>query len=208
MKWAEIASERGRTAHPLMQWHQIRALPLMNDDVVNMFLEAGYTIIGEPDEGSLPTVVATALYDELLTFTENPETCWFGVWNGFNEKFKQGILSTNTIGNDYRQWHVFRGDLALMKCSLFESNIKHQSANLFWPSDRSWFVATDIDLDSTYIGGSYRLIERLKRNSLLETYLVYPEDDVSVNSDKINPTWPTLDTRLAITTNQCSSDLI
>jgi hypothetical protein len=29
-----------------------------------------------------------------------------------------------------------------------------QSPNLWWPDDRSWCVATEIDLTATYVGGS------------------------------------------------------
>ena len=31
--------------------------------------------------------------------------------------------------------------------------------NIIWPDDRAWCVATEIDLDSTYLGGSMELIE-------------------------------------------------
>jgi hypothetical protein len=36
-----------------------------------------------------------------------------------------------------------------------------QSPSLFWPHDRSWCVATEIDLDSTYLGGSNGLVRAL-----------------------------------------------
>ena len=40
--------------------------------------------------------------------------------------------------------------------------------NIWWPADRSWCVSTDIDLDSTYIGGSEECIERLLGHPSLE----------------------------------------
>ena len=36
-----------------------------------------------------------------------------------------------------------------------------QSANLWWPADRAWCVVTDIDLTSTYVGGSAACIAEL-----------------------------------------------
>jgi len=35
------------------------------------------------------------------------------------------------------------------------------SPNLFWPADRAWLVATEIDLPATYVGGSEALISEL-----------------------------------------------
>ena len=37
----------------------------------------------------------------------------------------------------------------------------HQTPNLWWPDDRAWYLATDIDLTSTYIAGSLPFIERV-----------------------------------------------
>jgi hypothetical protein len=34
-----------------------------------------------------------------------------------------------------------------------------QSPNIFWPADLTWCVASEIDFDSTLVGGSARLIE-------------------------------------------------
>ncbi len=36
-----------------------------------------------------------------------------------------------------------------------------QTPNLWWPEDRAWFVATEIDLAWTYVGGREALIEQL-----------------------------------------------
>jgi hypothetical protein len=61
-----------------------------------------------------------------------------------------------------------------------------QSPNLIWPDDRAWFVATEIDLDSTYLGGSAALIEAVLANQRLESVSAQPSDDVSAASDDVN----------------------
>ena len=38
-----------------------------------------------------------------------------------------------------------------------------QHANLWWPDDRSWCVATEIDLGATYIAGSDEVIDAVVR---------------------------------------------
>jgi len=45
----------------------------------------------------------------------------------------------------------------------------HQSANLWFPADQSWCVATEIDLAWTYIGGSRRCVASILADSRLET---------------------------------------
>ncbi|WP_205717501.1 hypothetical protein [Actinomadura soli] len=61
-----------------------------------------------------------------------------------------------------------------------------QSPNLFWPADRSWCVATDIDFDSTYVGGPPRLIGDLLGDPVLESVRVEPTDPIDEDSDQIN----------------------
>lgn len=40
--------------------------------------------------------------------------------------------------------------------------------SFWWPADRAWFVSTEIDISSTYVGGSTSLIEALLADDLLE----------------------------------------
>src|SRR3712207_3800784 len=60
-----------------------------------------------------------------------------------------------------------------------------QSANLWWPADRAWLVVTDIDLRSTYVGGSAACIADLLATPGLEAAPATPHD--RVNADPINP---------------------
>jgi hypothetical protein len=61
-----------------------------------------------------------------------------------------------------------------------------QSPNLFWPDDHAWCVATEIDLDSTYVGGSTRLIADLLADDRLEALRVEVTDEVWAISDDVN----------------------
>lgn len=65
-----------------------------------------------------------------------------------------------------------------------------QSPNLVWPDDRSWCLATDVDLDTTYVGGSSRLVEDLVGCAGLEVREVGADDGFTVDSDRINPPVP------------------
>jgi hypothetical protein len=61
-----------------------------------------------------------------------------------------------------------------------------QSPNLFWPHDHAWCVATEIDLDSTYVGGSRALVEALQKDPRFEALPARPDDRVDAASDRVN----------------------
>jgi hypothetical protein len=46
--------------------------------------------------------------------------------------------------------------------------------NLWWPDDRAWFVASEIDLFATYIGCSASLGDALRTDAALDTSVVEP----------------------------------
>jgi hypothetical protein len=60
-----------------------------------------------------------------------------------------------------------------------------ESPNLWWPDDRAWCVATEIDLDSTYVGGSATMIRELLSDSRFEALEVRAADQ---RGDLVNVT--------------------
>jgi len=66
------------------------------------------------------------------------------------------------------------------------ASLHRESPNLIWPADRSWFVASEIDLDSTFVGGSTALINELLADSRLEAWQASPADPVTADSDELN----------------------
>ena len=77
-----------------------------------------------------------------------------------------------------RRYILYMGPLSCV--TSFFAGVWSDSPNLWWPEDRQWFVATDIDLDSTYVGGSEALIEALSNDPRFE---VLP-------ASRDNPTYP------------------
>jgi hypothetical protein len=61
-----------------------------------------------------------------------------------------------------------------------------QSPNLFWPEDRAWCAASEIDLYCTLVGASNALAESLVANPALEAWRVLPDDPIHYDSDEIN----------------------
>lgn len=53
-----------------------------------------------------------------------------------------------------------------------------QSANLWWPQDHTWCVASEIDLPWTYVGGPEALIDELVADQRIEAVRASPRDEV------------------------------
>jgi hypothetical protein len=58
--------------------------------------------------------------------------------------------------------------------------------NLWWPDDRSWCVASEIDFPYTYVGGSSKLIEEILAHPLLEALPATIYQGITADSDTVN----------------------
>ncbi|MGW3010125.1 hypothetical protein ACWC9R_14990 [Streptomyces sp. NPDC001219] len=141
-RWAEVAQRSGRALHPLARFEEV----------------AGP---GEepPWEGSLPEHVLTALCAVLAAGTETPQECFFGLWEGWGWSDDSGPK----VRLSGRAYALYEGpvEAATAMGDRSAGVFFPQSPNLWWPRDRAWCVATDVDLSSTYIGCSARLAEQL-----------------------------------------------
>lgn len=111
---------------------------------------------------------AARLAGVLERYTSAHDRCWFAVWNGFGH----GYLAFDPAGLPViklpdREMVLLCGSLSAAASNL-AAEPWEQSANLWWPDDRAWCVATDLDFKSTYIGGAQPLINALLRDDTLE----------------------------------------
>jgi hypothetical protein len=58
---------------------------------------------------------------------------------------------------------------------------------MWWPADRAWCVVTDVDLVTTYVGGSAGCIADLLATEGLEAARADPEQRVTWDADQVNP---------------------
>ena len=186
MRWSEVAEIRGTTAHRLMQWPQVWALPQFDDSAIEYCVDAGLAPIAGPDEGRLPPQVARVIQQVLSAHADTAAPCWFGVWVGFAYEYREGIPATRSLSTQYREWDLFRAPLDALTLNFFDvGDFFYQSANIAWPDDRSWCLATDIDMKSSYLGGTKALIEAVLRHEALEAYEASTDDPLCV--DDVNP---------------------
>ena len=62
-----------------------------------------------------------------------------------------------------------------------------QRANLWWPDDRAWCVASEIDLTTTDVGGNEDCVRDLLDDPGLEVLPVPVDQGVAWDSDRLNP---------------------
>jgi hypothetical protein len=202
-RWAQVASETGRTVHPVMQWHALVGA----SDCLNMSDSTWPG--GDPRRGNLELSVLGPLCSVLSEHTATPEACLLGLWYGYG--FIDGgwltvgyPVDSGRVGGvirdppafsrdrptlvlPAREYFLFRGPI---DAALEMSTRWDQSPNLFWPEDRAWFMASEIDFDSTVIGGSSELAQALLTAPELEAWPVDPGDLLTASADKINHVSP------------------
>ncbi len=64
--------------------------------------------------------------------------------------------------------------------------VRVQSPSQWWPASRGWCVATEIDFDSTLVGGSNALVKQILDDGRLEAFPVSPTDDLGSGGDTVN----------------------
>lgn len=60
------------------------------------------------------------------------------------------------------------------------------SPQLIWPCDRAWVLGTEIDFDSTLVGGSRALIDAILAHDALEAFEVAATSDLTWTGDAVN----------------------
>jgi hypothetical protein len=77
------------------------------------------------------------------------------------------------LGQSGRSYLLFNGPVD--DAARFHFGHRFQSPALWWPEDRAWFVHTEIDALSTYVGGPRALIDRLLGEQVLESFEVHED---------------------------------
>jgi len=64
--------------------------------------------------------------------------------------------------------------------------LRRRAPNLIWPADHAWLAVSEVDFDSTLVGGSAELIQEIVESTELEAWQVEPTDSLAADADKIN----------------------
>ncbi|MGE5603367.1 MAG: hypothetical protein ACM30E_09965 [Nitrososphaerales archaeon] len=199
VRWAKVAEAKGTTAHREMQWDAL---------VGRSGWEGQIPLMGVMDFFDLD-----ALCEILTCHTADPGDCYFGLCTiqGWLDSLPVGYLKPflrlpdrdyivlagplAAVGRISRDWSgaglvravfvVPRAE-ALAQLAGRNEGSRREAPNLIWPEDRSWFVASEVDFDSTLVGGSAELIKAIVESPALEAWQVEPTDSLAFDADKIN----------------------
>lgn len=158
--WASVAEEAGVVLTPTTQWEDIK---------VSL---TGEPTLHTPRKGTLQAVELSRLATILHTHTRTAEDCWFGVWEGWGDVSPPPTFAVI-------RWLL--RDLFLLRGSVFDAPFASaRGATIWWPSDRSWFVATEVDFDSTIVAGSSEAIAAILSSELCARE-IEARDELTVN---------------------------
>jgi hypothetical protein len=168
----------------------------------------------DPPTGGMDIEALDALCEILAVHTVDPAHCFFGLctiqdWeDSFSADESQPLLALP----DGRDHIVLAGPLSAVNQiaydwsklgsaqAIFIANkdeqlsneldapelLRRDAPNLIWPADYTWLVASEVDFDSTLVGGTDKLIEAIVESSKLEAWQVEPSNSLAINADKIN----------------------
>jgi hypothetical protein len=180
--WAEIARAEGRKASAIAQWHS-------SEGAGDSRHVIGANWSGSGPEIGLGKEVLRKICKVLAKNTDEAERCYFGIWTGWGAKDYVALWREmgERTGSRIPRFELprYAGRDYLLLCGPLQSAVKlretglmHTSANYIWPSDKAWCLVTDIDLDSTLIGGSDSLVEEIIAENRVEAWRVGRSDAI------------------------------
>jgi len=138
-----------------------------------------------PDPGCLDAPHFSRLLEHLAADTSTPSAIWILVWNGYGDHLpvtgslaRHATMRIAPSERGDRAYLLFRGAIAELEALPRPRGCPLAWAPSFWwPEDRRWFVSTDIDSYSTYVGASADTVAGLLADDLLEVLPADPEDE-------------------------------
>ncbi|MFD3727546.1 hypothetical protein [Streptomyces sp. NPDC058671] len=172
VRWDAVAAAYGRRVQALTDWHEVIGVERFHRNGGEYGLPGVWD--EHPDEGPAPTGVAEALIPVLARHTGTAGRCWYGLWHGYGRWEWQGVP---TFPTPERDEILLSGPLA-DAVSPVDLDEFAELPDLWWPQDRAWCVGGDVDLVSTYVGGSEQLVADLLAAPGLEAHRVTATDPV------------------------------
>ncbi|MGH3048540.1 MAG: hypothetical protein ACRDLK_00155 [Gaiellaceae bacterium] len=177
VRWAQLAAARGSVAHPGMQLGALLGgLQYQGPGPRDAYDH-------EPEIGRLPRELVPPLATTLARHTET-DRCWFAVWEGYG-RLPQLIRDAPAFALPNRRYHLLYGQLDAAESVLGDPWAP--TVNLWWPDDRGWCVASEIDLNTSYVGCSSACSAELLGDDEIEALEIDPATGITWDSDALNP---------------------
>jgi hypothetical protein len=197
VRWADVAAWTATPLRPDARFHSI-ALPPAAPGGPPPYGGQG------PREGSLYLPDAEVLAAIVRRWTATPDDCWFCVWDGFGWDTASASAALTETGRPplnlqgpgrdpvprpvregprvhlpHRDYLLYSGPAEDAIALAAVAGTGGQCPNIWWPADRAWCVASEIDLQWTYLGGPRELIGAVLADDRIEVLPAAPDDPVS-----------------------------
>lgn len=199
-----------------MQWHAILGLADADElrGPYSPYEPTKAKWIGsDPPTGTMDLGTLDALCEILATHTPDSTDCFFGLSTilGWLDSFSAAEMQPLLTLPDGRDYVMLDGPLSAIDQIAYHWSeqssvravlipegeappsdseppnlVQREAPSLIWPSNRSWFVITEVDFDSTLIGGDSKTINAIVGSSKLEAWQVQPTDSLTAEADSIN----------------------
>lgn len=185
VRWREVTAWSGVPLRPDAQFHTV-ALPPSRPEAPAPWSGQG------PQRGRLHLPDAEVLAEVLRGVTTTAQDCFFGVWDGYGWQDRRPLGSPGAVpallpdpvpeavrrgprvrlpGRDYL---LYTGPVEALTAPAGIG--AGQTANLAWPADHAWFVASEIDLAWTYVAGPAALVAALLADERIEALPAAPDE--------------------------------
>jgi hypothetical protein len=206
VRWTEVAAWSGRVIHPEVQFHAL--VPAAPGDRLGT-----EPFVYPPRNGVLPESQVRAMATLLSQHTASKDGCWFCLWDGYGYLNEGGVTAVRAfyLGSWAGRWARWRHEHLRVSLRmprrrrirtdrvtpnsarsylLFRGPIRKAAGwedgpNLWWPDDRAWCVASEIDLPYTYLGGTKELIEKIVKHPALEALRSDISEGITYDSDGV-----------------------
>lgn len=176
LQWSILAGMVSCTLHAETQWESIE--DAFRDQAIDPPWQQ------EPTVGWCPPEVAVPLRERLSEHTSAPGAVWYAMWVGYPDVMAvmKRAAHFELPGRDYA---LFRGPLSAADSIIGSPHSIRAGPSLWWPDDREWCVATEVDFRWTYVAGTEQCIRSIELENRLEVLRTQPYHRGDIESD-----WP------------------
>lgn len=165
LPWSDYAQPVGVTIRPDTRWYEIS--------------RRDSRLRSSPDVGGLDEISGPAYLEFLTEHLPADDHVFAGYWDGIHGAYTPG-KSFPTARLGVRDHVLFRVPLAALADAFHsELGFLFDFPALLWPEDRSWYLSTDVDYNSTLVGGSEEFIDALLAHETIEALPIGPDVDLT-----------------------------
>jgi hypothetical protein len=183
--WAEVASWSGTSMQTGVPFAWLEERP--DGSVWSQSAPPGVDHT-PPQNGEPSPALEVRMAQELAGFTSTPEHVWYCIWSGWGD-MEPPYPGVPEVTLPSREYYLFEGPLdGIANFLLPRLGGFYRAPNLWWPDDRAWCVASEIDFCCTYVGGPREAIEAIVARDDVEGFEVTPGDTAETTDPRYRDT--------------------